>query len=758
MRTLSPLLSQILEMPEAPGNRNVATMVGDMKPTTRVTVEPSWSLGLSSTVPGTLGWWPTQKMPIRWFQRADNSQVEREIPNIKRVVIDRTLDQDAATMTMDMYNTIMDTGPDMPWYGGPELGQPGYFTFTRGYSADALSRWKQVPNTWSNVLMPNALLRVYQGYGGRDLDLKGPGGVGDGPAITQGYVIQTGTFLVDTVTINSGKQGPILSLHCRDTFKLLIDQMIYPPLVPSSQFPVFYQRHVPEEVVTNPTNPYVLAVYNAAWHPKRCVFYGTGNQAWVGPEGVEEGHHPGDSVDYNYSTFWLSVGNATGQAPAAVEWIEYDCEELMNGVYLYPWAGHYQCWVSVMEGGIWQGTATIPYTPGTTGRYIGSVYNAAIPYVLEFGTTWESGQWYQLPRLYQAQKVRFSFSNLVASPWGPNVYRAGLREVALGQNPIYGPSTISSTNYLGQGNYDDYIDVVRDFLLYAGFWLPDRVDPPQSYFAPIVWGNLEFTGAPGGNDAGPMTLDNAFFDKKPVIDVIKTLRDVVGYIFRADAQGAARLETPNWWQSGNFYDDGTYTSFIPVMDERTVLTDLAIAVSDAPLRSEVIATTQDPASPNVPYTGWPLARFSCGNVAWLRGMIKPAMIGPQNNTLTQATQADMEILAELVALQIWFQQRQAQVTCIFRPDIDIDTQVRVYDRVAGETFVHYVRGVHTEHDLDSGSHTMTLTTNWLGDRYSWAITSDPTSFGFALSQNLVAFLARQQSHKTDVFRAGARGL
>src|SRR5690606_32042012 len=71
-----------------------------------------------------------------------------------------------------------------------------------------------------------------------------------------------------------------------------------------------------------------------------------------------------------------------------------------------------------------------------------------------------------------------------------------------------------------------------------------------------------------------------------------------------------------------------------------------------------------------------------------------------------------------------FAQRRGQVTCLANPAIQVNDQVRIYERTTSETYIHYVRGISTSHDLDTGDYTMTLTTNWLGTEDDWIITAD----------------------------------
>ncbi len=63
--------------------------VGANRPCTRVTVEKDFLLRTNFY---NLGTWPIVKAPIRNFVKCDNSQIETEVPNIRTVQIDRSLD------------------------------------------------------------------------------------------------------------------------------------------------------------------------------------------------------------------------------------------------------------------------------------------------------------------------------------------------------------------------------------------------------------------------------------------------------------------------------------------------------------------------------------------------------------------------------------------------------------------------------------------------------------------------------------------
>lgn len=212
-------------------------LAGDRRPHSRVTVEPGWTLQTGTLTTPT---YTSNALdgpharaiqnPVRWFQRSDNSQTELEIPNVRKIDMTYSVDQDAATCAITILNTIT------PEFGSniEKFGEAGYLSPDRavGYlnpvttgadsgSAANNNRWGFKVNEWSQVLGTNALIRTYQGYGGNDLSI--------GEAINEGHLVQTGLWLVDNTQIVTGGQ---LILNCRNMAKLVVDQEIYPPLVP----------------------------------------------------------------------------------------------------------------------------------------------------------------------------------------------------------------------------------------------------------------------------------------------------------------------------------------------------------------------------------------------------------------------------------------------------------------------------------------------------------------------------------------------
>lgn len=660
----------------------------DGTPHTRVTVETDWELRKSTDPIGTY-----IKGPIRYYICDGNPQVETEVPNIASVNIERSIDTDAASCTISIFNQQMDINT-----GGQnlELGNPGYYTWDRGTSAQSAARWGHTVNAWSGVLTPNALLRTYQGFGGTSKTIP--------QAVQDGNIILTGVWLVDDVQV--GTNG-MIELRCRDMAKLVIEQMAYPPLIPHGEYPLTYCRYIwKNEQVTE-----TRLVQSATAGQKRAVFSLSGNQAWYGPSGAVHGHAPTDALDGNTDTFWVSVGNSGPNEPYSVEYIQVECGEAIDTVYVHPWAGNYNLYISVMENGVWQGVPTIPYQPLHIGRYNPPTYTATIPYVQRVGVGWETPVTVRLDRAYNADQVRITFTNLARSPWGPYPYRAGVREFRLhlsaDQNVTESFTHTVTRRY--DGNYKDYADIVKDLLLWSGFWLCDDLDSDED---PEVYGNIESTGA-----FSEECIARDFFDKRPIIDAINQLKEIVGYLFWVDDEGGARFESPNWWRAGNFNEAGEYTAFIPEIDEQKQLTDYALQYSDRPARSEIIISTEDPTAE---FSSTITTRYVPKTADILRGIVRPAMW--VNGVFTN--EDEQRIMAELIALHIWFSQRQGSVTCVANPAIQINDQVRIYERVTGESYTHYVRGVSTTHDLNSGTYTMNLTTHWLGDKESWAITRE----------------------------------
>lgn len=451
MRKLQPWLRQLLD--------NGGPFIGINKAQSRVTVEPSFYLTQSS---GAVGIWPAAKLPLRWYQREDNSQVEVEIPNVKSVQIVRDLNQTAATLDVEIFNTtIPANGVAQNLPSG--LGDPGFFSWNYGSTDRAQSLWNQTPNMWANVLRENALIRVYQGYGGAAATIP--------QAVAAGNLLLTGVFLLDSPAIES---NGITKLHGRDMAKLLIDQQTVPPLIPPDKYPLNYYgpNQGPEHTLAA-----VPGYGTGSWAQARCTYgnssaaaiIGAGPAAAAAALALDQDHNTywtseqvgsgaastnyvvvaGDTLwsiaqhFYGATTMWPTIYQANSTilsgiypsqfltivgttlvipsvgSPTAQVWIELLSGEEVTGVYIDPFLGDYNCYVSVMVNGSWVGGS------GTTA--------AGIPYVEEFRVPFETPGWRRFPNRYITNKVRLTFSALAQFSGG---YIAGMRGVQLGTTAL----------------------------------------------------------------------------------------------------------------------------------------------------------------------------------------------------------------------------------------------------------------------------------------------------------------------------------
>lgn len=153
-------------------------------------------------------------------------------------------------------------------------------------------------------------------------------------------------------------------------------------------------------------------------------------------DGVVHGHRPGDALDGNAMTYWLSPGNSRPESPYALEFIEFSVNAQIDMVGIKPWGGNYTVYISVMENGNWQhgpDEQDLAYTPlGDHADYV-DTYSPAIPYVVQAGIAMDTPQMFRLYRLYNAQRIRITLTNLQWTDLGPFNYRGGIRDVAAGR-------------------------------------------------------------------------------------------------------------------------------------------------------------------------------------------------------------------------------------------------------------------------------------------------------------------------------------
>lgn len=266
-------------------------------------------------------------------------------------------------------------------------------------------------------------------------------------------------------------------------------------------------------------------------------------------------------------------------------------------------------------------------------------------------------------------------------------------------------------------NYRDLTDIVRLALLWSGFHLKGAPLTADGRW-PAIFGGLEDTGI-----ASPSVVTADTFDKKPPIDVIKTIRDIVGYSTWGDQEGGFRFQSPNIWEAGNFDYDGVHHQFAWDIDEMAELVSIKAKGTKRIDRSSVTVAMADPYA-NQPGTVKIAAfdTFTDTTKHQLHGIHAPAIIGLDRDI----PHREMVTLAELTGTRMWFMRRRASIRCAANPLIDVDDQVRPWERTTFDTYLHRVTGYETNHDLDTGEYMMDLSTHWLGaDNTDWVIRVGP---------------------------------
>lgn len=741
------------------------------QPHVRVTVEVGWTLGEFNAQVGDF-----KKPPLRYVQTAAQTQVETEIPNVLTFTVVESVDQDAATLSIAMLNQKMNA-VGVPNINADVLGNPGYYTWSRGESAESLALWGQTENEWHDVLVPNALLRSYEGYGGTDKTIA--------QAVADGNIAQTGVWLIDDVNPASGGR---LDIAARNLAKLVIDQPLYPPLVPEYDvdgrdvYPLRYARF-----------------FHIHGTQTETIFYGDGGAGGAtgryirgieystrtGQEGYWMVGSDGGVFSYGYLDFYGSLAGVALTQPivgmtASSTSNGYWLASADGGVFAFGDAQYYGSLPGLgvtvtnivaiersrggngylmagADGGVFafgdavndgNGVGTITGTvvgfdvrqTGSSGYWLctntGHVYafggaghfgglNGAVTDVVGFAST---------PTELGYYLIR---ANGAVNAYGDAVHRGDASALTL-NDPMTDLAVHPSGNgyWLAaqDGGVFTYGPGISFYGSLPGPWVNlAQVIGNYSDYSDIVkdllrwsglWlydggvdpqphGNIEMTGIYNNAEDGRIPED--LFDKKGAIEAINKFKATVGFIFWFGAEGEPHFESPNWWSPGNFLPNGTHTNVIPVVHELENLNDYAVGYSGSPMRSRILIASYQPDA-NV--AGTVVTDYVPQNVAALRGLHIPLMWVNQLFVKPE----EQQIMAELIDLHINMQRRLGSVRCPANPLLQINDQVRIIERETSETFVHYVRTIQRTWDKKSGKYEMQLTTNWLGDDAAWAIT------------------------------------
>ena len=290
-----------------------------------------------------------------------------------------------------------------------------------------------------------------------------------------------------------------------------------------------------------------------------------------------------------------------------------------------------------------------------------------------------------------------------------------------------------------EGNFSgDWSDIMKDLLLWSGFTF---YNPAIGSGKPEVFGSIESTGIKTDTSVGAEK-----FDKRPILDIIKELCEVVAYRFSIQEDGGVKIASPNIWRAGNFDVDGarinvlpgTYTRvdldnvdgipFIPLIDEEIDMFDYSTTLSSESMRSEIIIGTDSPDPKNPSATGFVRHTPRSGTEMVAPGIPLLRNIPKVGMWISQLFQnpEEAKLMAELISLNAWFAERTSSTTVVANPCYSIGDQVKFAERNTAEYNIHYITGINSNNDLDSGVWTQNLTTFWLGDSDNWVITASNT--------------------------------
>lgn len=674
----------------------------------------------------------------------------REIRNIISCQWTRSVEQDVATCELTILNSEISPigNPDeFNESSVDELEQPGYFTYNRGMKTIAQNRWGYGAGEtgWRGVFVPDRVVRTYEGYG-------------SDPSVypvEDPNLVQSGTWLINTVTYNA--DGTI-TLSMKDYGELLLKQICFPPVIPKAEYPLMWSALRSENIPARDAQ-------GGAWEDRlrrwgdatssNSAYIGQGltdppYSSYVNANGSWDGHHPRDALVNAELRWWVSTGQTTQSSKV---WWQYDLDDprAIAAVRLHCIYGPYRAYISVHNGTKWLGKRKIPYTVTTEDIDVG----ADIPYVASIIADRHDPFDVIFKRVYKnAKKIRITFGHLYDTGIGNYPWRAGLRDMK-----IYTGDPDSLHFGMGEklkvvGNYMDYTQIVKWVCAWGGFYWPahstgqDFVKlrpgdanqhlfityPTQDGVLPRgrVWGNFMPSGTAGVAD---LTVD--MFDKKPLMDVINYVRDLLGFLFFIDEQGGVVWRMPNIWTLGNYVTPTTMqevaatgrrgrarTKDIVTLDEEETLLNYATVLNSDNIRERIFVGNA------VGGVGTVIKGFNPFPV----GMRRMAGWTDQNFK----TKRETRVMADMISARQMFTWKRGKAQIPGYPAIQIDDQIRIFERVTNETYYHYVMGISSSIDLSTGEWTYDLETHWLGEEPSDAWVVDVEELPAATRQYLSA--------------------
>ena len=663
-----------------------------------------------------------------------------EFPNVRTVSFARSTDIDVAEVNISMWNTRPLGVGEKPHRG--DFDSPGFYSFGRGTSKFS-SRWGHLPNVYAQMLVPDNIVRVYQGYGSdllHDLNLTAE----TCPPERDSRLTLTGTWHIDDVGFDSRGN---LTIKGRDMARLLLDHQAFVPVIPEDFYPPTFEGWG-TDVTTQQQYNYIVDTTSRG--PIPFTLSGSANDPW--PETAylgagRHGHQLAHAADGDPGTYWLSVGNPKPTYRSAYEYIDLSVANMtVEEIHFWTVKGGYTGYVSVQQGGQWMPGPAMPYHRDGRGKY-----EEGVPYIA-FASLGPGEGEHVIPlgTIPNVTLVRLWLGNTQNFGLPGSKYRAGIREVSL-RGVTGGLEQRSGINVQQRkltpgpagsnpGRVQDLTDIVKLMCAWGGlYWSGDAVsvhtdgrvvpvgpqDPDNETLGAgvtgRVWGDFQQSGT-----APLVQILAGAFDKKSLLDGIRYVAEMIGFIFMVDETGAAQWRQPNIWDSGNWIAGMSTrpgrTKNMLTLDERQVVEGLEATISSRNVREQIFV----------------------GNFVGKQG----ALVGGYNPNDTGlrrfagwtdsnfATVAESQVMADLIAVRQLFKYRTDTPTIPAFPGLQVDDQVRIFERVTSEGFIHYVKGVSSDFNAETGEWKYTLQTHWLGDDPEGAWVLNKSS----LNSNTIAYV------------------
>lgn len=633
-----------------------------------------------------------------------------ELRQIKSCNWTRSLDQDVAECTMVLHNAeILPVGQS-----GQDVDREGWFTPGRGKTSNP---WGHTKTGWQDLLVPDNIVRTYEGYGINP----------DVPADQDAHLVQSGMWLIDSVEVDAG--GNSITLTMRDTGRLLLDHIVFPPVVPFSEYPLTWSKFQTVQVMGRDATGgrWRQLTGRASARSSNDYYVGrgmtNGGVQYVDSRGGVYGHHAADALnDTNTTkTYWLSTGQVDEQD---FVWWQADLNDhttALNGLRIRTLHANY-VYISLKGKNGWIGQKKVPYEFDPDGDAGGVNVHADIPFVKKVRA--EGGSTFDviLPRRYgDIRAIRLTFTMLrVESPRKPYPFNAGLHDVRIYTAPnVHQLGFARGPVMKTVGNYRDYVSVVKWACAWAGFYWPNEASGDdwqnttagrtynhqfrQARIFPRgqAWGTFGLTGTGGVADLTP-----DLFDKKPLMDIVAYVRDLTGFNFWIDEVGSVVWRMPNIWGLGNYvwnlqrdYPLSRTSSFVTLEDDGTLL-NYGTTLDSKNVRERIFVAN------------------STGKVGTVIRGYSPTKNGMRRvvgwTDQHFATKRETIVMADMIAARTMFTYRRARSKIPGNPRIQVDDQVRIYERKTTETYFHYVLSVASSHDVDEGTWDYDLETHWLG--------------------------------------------